>query len=77
VITLNYDLRSLYKTYLMCRIWCATSKNIIVKIGIIMSIKFVINVDRMEETIRLRRMLNPDGRKCERRRGKKRNVLFL
>jgi len=56
---------------------CYIKEHVIVKIGITMSIKFVINVDRMEETVRLRRMLNPDGRKCQRRRGRKRSVLFL
>jgi len=56
---------------------CYIKGHVIVKIGITMSIKFVINVDRMEETVRLRRMLNPDGRKCERGRERKRSVLFL
>jgi len=56
---------------------CYIKGHVIVKIGITMSIKFVINVDRMEETVRLKRMLNPDGRKRERGKRKKMSVLFL
>jgi len=51
---------------------CYIKGHVIVNIEITMSI----NMDRMEETVRLRRMLNSDGRKCERERGRKGSVIF-